>query len=423
MATSLAAGKNDGRVKVFLSYAHKDQSLRNELDEHLGALKGERLIEVWWDNQILPGSEWNREIASRLEEADLILLLVSSAFLNSTYCYENEMRRAVERHEASAARVIWIYLRPCHWKPAPFAKLQGLPEGMKPVTSWTTRAKRDAVWAEIAAGIHRVVEECAAGRAIAAPAPDTAAPQSKAPSSSQLPSSEALELRREVVLLAFVNQVDLKPEPITSLLQAYYHDLWIKKVLTNYEFDSDQIAIGDDSLYNGMRQRVEQLGAIDVRRQIFRLEIWLIDGIRIILNHCFIKEKQVLYTYASCYWFAKLVRSWIMDIMKSALGERGRVAYEDMSISHWEELAGEKFSKYDIWKPEGNPTEVTHCYLPDSGYAGSWFKDHPQIPGSYTDHYSPNDHYNFVIPQLILRHFLNGEDIIQDFTGYKIGLA
>ena len=147
-----------GGVKVFLSYAHKDEDLRDALDEALGALKHERIIEVWWDRKILPGAEWSDEIIRELEAADLALLLVSPAFLNSPYCYEEEMRRAVERHQAGTARVVPIIMRPCHWEPAPFAKLQGLPKDMKPVTKWRDR---DAVLADVAAAIHRVAKELA----------------------------------------------------------------------------------------------------------------------------------------------------------------------------------------------------------------------------------------------------------------------
>jgi hypothetical protein len=53
----------------------------------------------------------------------LILLLVSPSFLNSPYCYREEMRRAVERHDAGQALVVPIILRACHWEPAPFSKI------------------------------------------------------------------------------------------------------------------------------------------------------------------------------------------------------------------------------------------------------------------------------------------------------------
>jgi len=47
-------------------------------------------------------------LASRLnrhvETDDIILLLVSSDFLDSDYCYEKEMARAMQRHEAGEKR-------------------------------------------------------------------------------------------------------------------------------------------------------------------------------------------------------------------------------------------------------------------------------------------------------------------------------
>src|SRR5690242_5153292 len=104
-------------IKVFLSYAHEDEELRNELDKNLGALKHENIIAVWSDQQIRPGSDWNEEIVRELETADLILLLVSPAFLNSAFCYSKEMRRAIERHDAGTARVVPIIVRDCYWQP------------------------------------------------------------------------------------------------------------------------------------------------------------------------------------------------------------------------------------------------------------------------------------------------------------------
>jgi hypothetical protein len=144
------------RVKVFLSYSHKDEPLQRELDEQLGVLKHEDIIEVWWDRRLAPGDDWNKEILRELESARIILLLVSPSFLNSQFCYQTEMRHAVERHRAGLARVIPILLRPCYWNIAPFASIQGLPRDMKPVTA-KPRFRRDEVWAEVVQGIHGVI--------------------------------------------------------------------------------------------------------------------------------------------------------------------------------------------------------------------------------------------------------------------------
>jgi internalin A len=97
---------NPQPAKIFYSYAHQDEKLRNKLGEHLVLLERQRLIENWHDREILAGEDWKGQIDEHLETADIILLLVSASFLASAYCYDVEMKRAMERHDAGEARVI-----------------------------------------------------------------------------------------------------------------------------------------------------------------------------------------------------------------------------------------------------------------------------------------------------------------------------
>ena len=140
---------------IFFSYSHKDEPLRDELETHLKLLQRLGVISVWHDRKILPGTEWDGEIDFRLDRAKIILLLVSASFIASDYCWGTEVKRAMERHEAGEATVIPIMLQPCEWKGSPFAKLQGLPKNMKPVTGFRNR---DKAWTEVAKGIRAVAE-------------------------------------------------------------------------------------------------------------------------------------------------------------------------------------------------------------------------------------------------------------------------
>src|SRR5436305_3219383 len=114
-------------VNVFLSYAKEDEGLLRELEKHLSILKREGLISTWYDRQLLPGTNWAKAMDERLEQASIILLLVSPDFFSSDYCYQKEMKRALERHETGQARVVPILVRPVSWNVAPFAHLQALP--------------------------------------------------------------------------------------------------------------------------------------------------------------------------------------------------------------------------------------------------------------------------------------------------------
>ncbi|MBD1867008.1 tetratricopeptide repeat protein [Cyanobacteria bacterium FACHB-471] len=142
-------------LQVFISYSHKDEELREELDIHLANLKRQGKIQAWHDRAIEAGDEWDAEIKHQLETADIILLLITPRFVASNYCYDLEMQRAVQRHDEGSARVIPIILKPCDWQDSPFSKLQVLPRDAKPVTKWDDR---DEAFLNVVQGIRRAVE-------------------------------------------------------------------------------------------------------------------------------------------------------------------------------------------------------------------------------------------------------------------------
>jgi hypothetical protein len=143
-------------VEVFISYSHKDERMLKKLEAHLRVLKRDNLISSWHDRKIAPGADWENQIDQHMETSDIILLLISADFLDSDYCIDVELKRAMARHEANEARVIPIILRPCHWLRSPFGKLQALPRDGKPVSDWTTQ---DHAFNEVTRGLMRVVEE------------------------------------------------------------------------------------------------------------------------------------------------------------------------------------------------------------------------------------------------------------------------
>ncbi|MCP3963665.1 MAG: toll/interleukin-1 receptor domain-containing protein [bacterium] len=143
-------------LDLFFSYSHRDEELRAELETHLASLKREGAIRTWHDREISAGLEWAGEIDQHLQEADLILLLISPDFMASDYCFDREMGRALERHEAAEARVIPIIARPTDWRTSGFARLQALPKDGKPITRWPDR---DEAFLYVVRGLRRVIEE------------------------------------------------------------------------------------------------------------------------------------------------------------------------------------------------------------------------------------------------------------------------
>jgi len=144
-------------IEVFMSYSHKDEGLRDELEVHLAMLKHQGLITTWHDRRINSGDNFDSEISQAMVRSKVILLLVSPDFLASKYCYDIEITKAIEMNNEGVAKVIPIILRPCEWKQVPlFKKLTGAPKDNVAVTKWPNR---DDAFLDITTRIRNVVEK------------------------------------------------------------------------------------------------------------------------------------------------------------------------------------------------------------------------------------------------------------------------
>jgi len=153
--------------KVFISYSHDDLDYRKELQKYLINMERSNLIEVWQDGMIQPGTEWDLTIKENLENADVIILLISQSFIASNYIHEVELRKTVEKQLDGTAQFFPILIKNCDyrtWKALPknvidsletegisLSKFQFIPQSkdeqrLKPINSW--EHPEDA-WVEI----------------------------------------------------------------------------------------------------------------------------------------------------------------------------------------------------------------------------------------------------------------------------------
>jgi hypothetical protein len=135
-SVKLAALPTKKALNLFVSYCHADEIVKTELLKHLEPLRRLQLIETWHDRQIKAGEDWGNKISVNLERADIIVLVVSIDFINSKYCYDIELDRALERHTAREAVIIPLIARSCMWHTAPFSKIQAVPKDGKPLALW-----------------------------------------------------------------------------------------------------------------------------------------------------------------------------------------------------------------------------------------------------------------------------------------------
>ena len=147
-------------MNAFISYSHKDTRALERLHTHLAMLRRERKITAWYDRDIIAGGDIDKEVSYQLEACALFLALVSPDFLASTYCYDKEMTRAFERHDADEIRIVPIIIEPCDWKTSPLGSLKALPRDGKPVATWPNS---NEAFMDIIAELRRVLAKLELG--------------------------------------------------------------------------------------------------------------------------------------------------------------------------------------------------------------------------------------------------------------------
>jgi hypothetical protein len=145
-------------MRAFISYSHQDAEFLTALHQHLAALRRQNLLEAWTDREIDAGGVLDDEIAVAMNNANLFLLLVSSSFINSDYCYEKEFKKALEKYKLGKALIVPIIVRPCDWEIPELRQFKALPEDGKAVHSkhWHSM---DEAFANIAYGLRSMLEK------------------------------------------------------------------------------------------------------------------------------------------------------------------------------------------------------------------------------------------------------------------------
>jgi hypothetical protein len=144
-------------VRVFVAYAHEDVAHRDRLVKIMVPWERQGTVKVWADHKLVGGDVWDKKIKEALEEADLILILMSVDAIASEYIRGVELRRAMERHDQGTARVIPLIVRICAWKEETWlGQVQAIPRGGTPIAE---HASPDRAWDEVREQLRDVIDE------------------------------------------------------------------------------------------------------------------------------------------------------------------------------------------------------------------------------------------------------------------------
>jgi hypothetical protein len=99
-------------LRLFVSYAHKDLRMWEDLKTHLDVLKNEGLVSWWFDGKIRHGEEWDEIIRKELNGADIVILMLSPAFFASKYIQGVEMQEARRMQQTGTTQILPVLLKP-----------------------------------------------------------------------------------------------------------------------------------------------------------------------------------------------------------------------------------------------------------------------------------------------------------------------
>lgn len=132
---------NQNAPLVFISYSHADTKLKDQLVTHLKALEHTSTIRQWNDLQIDAGTDLEPSIFKALEEAQIVLLLISPNFIASNFCMSIEMVQAIAAHKEGRKVVIPVITRHCAWDKLPFASIKAVPHDGVPIKDYKDKDK------------------------------------------------------------------------------------------------------------------------------------------------------------------------------------------------------------------------------------------------------------------------------------------
>lgn len=143
-------------VSIFVSgsKAARDVELRDSLLKHLKPLKRQGKATFTHSDEAPPGKDRAGWIQQQIDTARVILLLISKDYIGDDDYYEDQLLRALERHEKGEARVVPVLLRKYNVDGEPFAGLRMLPRDDQPIER--SPPAEDDVLAEIAAEMRKL---------------------------------------------------------------------------------------------------------------------------------------------------------------------------------------------------------------------------------------------------------------------------
>ncbi|KAA0989275.1 toll/interleukin-1 receptor domain-containing protein [Dyadobacter aurulentus] len=142
-------------MNAFISYSHNDAEMLTLLHTHLAQLQRDGLVSTWTDREILAGGNLNDSISRSLNNSNIFIALLSPSYIASTYCYEKEFVRAIQRQEEGKLVIVPTIVEPCDWLNTPFSQFKALPKDGKAITTWENK---NTAFVDVIQNLRKLIE-------------------------------------------------------------------------------------------------------------------------------------------------------------------------------------------------------------------------------------------------------------------------
>ena len=100
-------------TRVFVSYSHEDKKWCKKLRKYIKPLTNDGTIEVWSDQDLEYGDNWQDIIHEKLDKSSIAILLISVDFLNSEFIANSELPALLHASHSEGLLIIPLILETC----------------------------------------------------------------------------------------------------------------------------------------------------------------------------------------------------------------------------------------------------------------------------------------------------------------------
>ena len=144
--------------KVFISYSHKDERWKKDLEIRLKPYHRSGSVIAWSDKKIIPGSKWFDEIRGALAETRIVIMLVTPNFLASDFIHEHELGPVLKEAEAGGVKIMWVPVRASSYTETPLREYKAVIPPDKPLAQMKL-GERDDAWVQICEEIKKMTSQ------------------------------------------------------------------------------------------------------------------------------------------------------------------------------------------------------------------------------------------------------------------------